>query len=488
MRHIFQETKQGVPGHPGRAVGPVPRILGAAVAAAMLGFSLQAQAQTTLSAETQRHLKASVKNSGGDVEIYNNWRTYMCSEVEDPNVFDRWSAERRTFRIPLLQIFDDLWYVGDMYVGQFILKAPGGGFILIDTLNNSAEVDTYTMPALKALGLGPGNPLLAVLLTHGHGDHDGGARRLRELFPAVDIYIGSGDANNKAYSPIQVNSAIAEPQERNIGGVPIVFQSAPGHTPGTVFYVVPVHQDGKEYKLLQGGRNGSPGAVAAARNFMIGMERNSDIVKMASYAPLFANLAYKVWHPNAIMFDNNRSYGTPSYHVHTNSDGTITSLQKIQRDGRSPNPFIIGNERALRALASQRECAAAWLGTRDATAAEPTWRVTKLSLPDLQPFANTFTAQLASGWGVTDPDRNRTTPDQQWGPIAGQTVQFSVDDAAVCTAVTDAVGTATCAMPGGRKLLPNQRVSVTFAGQTAATFINLPSSVAAPVPVPGKGH
>lgn len=462
MRHIFQETKQGVPGHPGRAVGPVPRILGAAVAAAMLGFSLQAQAQTTLSAETQRHLKASVKNSGGDVEIYNNWRTYMCSEVEDPNVFDRWSAERRTFRIPLLQIFDDLWYVGDMYVGQFILKAPGGGFILIDTLNNSAEVDTYTMPALKALGLGPGNPLLAVLLTHGHGDHDGGARRLRELFPAVDIYIGSGDANNKAYSPIQVNSAIAEPQERNIGGVPIVFQSAPGHTPGTVFYVVPVHQNGQEYKLLQGGRNGSPGAVAAARNFMVGMERGYQLIKK-----------YNV---------------DGTFHVHTNSDGTITSLQKIQRDGRSPNPFIIGNERALRALASQRECAAAWLGTRDATAAEPTWRVTKLSLPDLQPFANTFTAQLASGWGVTDPDRNRTTPDQQWGPIAGQTVQFSVDDAAVCTAVTDAVGTATCAMPGGRKLLPNQKVSVTFAGQTAATFINLPSSLAAPVPVPGKGH
>ena len=61
--------------------------------AVMLASSAPAHAQ--LSAETQRHLTASVKNAGGDVEVYNNWRTYACSEVEDPNVFDRWSAERR---------------------------------------------------------------------------------------------------------------------------------------------------------------------------------------------------------------------------------------------------------------------------------------------------------------------------------------------------------------------------------------------------------
>jgi hypothetical protein len=36
---------------------------------------------------------------------------------------------------------------------------------------------------------------------------------------------------------------------------------------------------------------------------------------MATYAPLFVNPPWKGWNPNAIVFDQGRAYGTPSYHV-----------------------------------------------------------------------------------------------------------------------------------------------------------------------------
>jgi alpha-N-arabinofuranosidase len=49
--------------------------------------------------------------------------------------------------------------------------------------------------------------------------------------------------------------------------------------------------------------------------FMTGLERNSDVVAMASYAPLFAHIDAWQWTPNLIWFDNLRSYGTPSYYV-----------------------------------------------------------------------------------------------------------------------------------------------------------------------------
>jgi alpha-L-arabinofuranosidase len=48
---------------------------------------------------------------------------------------------------------------------------------------------------------------------------------------------------------------------------------------------------------------------------MMGMERNSDIVTMASYAPLFANVSNKAWNPDLIYFDKSKVYGTPSYYV-----------------------------------------------------------------------------------------------------------------------------------------------------------------------------
>jgi alpha-N-arabinofuranosidase len=49
--------------------------------------------------------------------------------------------------------------------------------------------------------------------------------------------------------------------------------------------------------------------------FMTGLERNSDVVVMSSYAPLFGHVDAWQWTPNLIWFDNLRSYGTPNYYV-----------------------------------------------------------------------------------------------------------------------------------------------------------------------------
>jgi alpha-N-arabinofuranosidase len=49
--------------------------------------------------------------------------------------------------------------------------------------------------------------------------------------------------------------------------------------------------------------------------FITGLERNSDVVQMSSYAPLFGHVDAWQWTPNLIWFDNLRSYGTPNYYV-----------------------------------------------------------------------------------------------------------------------------------------------------------------------------
>ena len=56
-------------------------------------------------------------------------------------------------------------------------------------------------------------------------------------------------------------------------------------------------------------------AALAEAAMMTGFERNSDIVGMTAYAPLFSKIGSTQWVPDMIWFTNTQSYGTPSYHV-----------------------------------------------------------------------------------------------------------------------------------------------------------------------------
>jgi alpha-L-arabinofuranosidase len=72
-----------------------------------------------------------------------------------------------------------------------------------------------------------------------------------------------------------------------------------------------------EYAVTSGyGTYGNLSAALGEAAFMTGMERNSDIVQLASYAPLFANVNGIQWHPDLIYYDSSRGvFGTPSYYV-----------------------------------------------------------------------------------------------------------------------------------------------------------------------------
>jgi len=70
-----------------------------------------------------------------------------------------------------------------------------------------------------------------------------------------------------------------------------------------------------EYAVTQGCGKGNLSAALGEAAFMTGMERNSDVVVMASYAPLFVHCDWRQWNPNAINYDGSRVYGTPSYYV-----------------------------------------------------------------------------------------------------------------------------------------------------------------------------
>ena len=70
-----------------------------------------------------------------------------------------------------------------------------------------------------------------------------------------------------------------------------------------------------EYAVTQNAGQGNLRAAVGEAAFMTGLERNADIVAMASYAPLFVNLNHRAWNPDLINFDSAHWYGIPSYYV-----------------------------------------------------------------------------------------------------------------------------------------------------------------------------
>ena len=57
------------------------------------------------------------------------------------------------------------------------------------------------------------------------------------------------------------------------------------------------------------------GCALAEAAYLTGLERNADVVRMASYAPLFANTEAWQWTPDLIWVDGLHVVRTPSYHV-----------------------------------------------------------------------------------------------------------------------------------------------------------------------------
>jgi alpha-L-arabinofuranosidase len=70
-----------------------------------------------------------------------------------------------------------------------------------------------------------------------------------------------------------------------------------------------------EYAVTRNGGTGNLRAAIGEAAFMTGIERNSDIVTMACYAPLLVNVNHRRWNPDLINFDSSRAYGLPGYYV-----------------------------------------------------------------------------------------------------------------------------------------------------------------------------
>lgn len=412
------------------------------VAAALAAAASLAVAQT----QTDVHRDAATRNVGDDPFMMQYARAFYCNLADDNNqivINSRgWNNTTGTganaqYRIPMTQIFDDVWFVGNHYVGQYLIKTPDG-LVQVDAANNANEVATFNYPAMQALGLSASFPLKGVLLTHGHGDHDGGANWLKTNV-GTEIFLGSADAAGKAYAPTLIDSTDLSMRQMSVGGKNFWILPTPGHTNGSTSSVVEVQDHGKTVRVLTNGGQSMTNSIPAVANYLDSIERTYAMVKAL--------------HVEGVM--------TP----HIYWDGEGAKMREILASGRTnPSQHVYGHESVVRQMVIARECSAAWLTRLDATLALPVWRYNTMEFVGGAPTPTKVSAKVKNGWG----------------PLVNQRVRFSVDETgASCTATTDANGVASCDV---RPLRPHKdRITAKFEGAASADFVDLPAETTARV-------
>jgi hypothetical protein len=72
---------------------------------------------------------------------------------------------------------------------------------------------------------------------------------------------------------------------------------------------------GGEYAAHDRGRQATLRSALAEAAYLTHLERNADVVRLASFAPLLARRGHIQWHPDLIYFDKTAVYPTVNYYV-----------------------------------------------------------------------------------------------------------------------------------------------------------------------------
>lgn len=170
------------------------------------------------------------------------------------------------------RLFDNFYHVGRSDVGAWVISTSDG-YVLVDTLYTAAEVERVVLPGMRKLGLDP-DRIRLVLVTHGHVDHAGG----RGYFQAkgVPVMMAEEDWRTLGGAPTPA-SVLTDGQVLTVGDTRITVLHTPGHTPGTLSFIFPVHDRGRRHVAALMGGVGPRGDIAVHRGAIAGMEHALEV-------------------------------------------------------------------------------------------------------------------------------------------------------------------------------------------------------------------
>lgn len=256
--------------------------------------------------------------------------------------------ERSTWHAEPVKVFDNLYWLGQTEYSVWAVTTSDG-IIVIDTIFDYS-VEDEVVGGLKKLGLDPAKIKYAIV-SHGHGDHSGGAKFLQDTF-GTRIILSAADwdlLDRSTGTKPKRDMVATDGMKLTLGDTTLTLYLTPGHTLGTISTLIPVKDNGTPHLVAEWGgtafnwMNGSAAYITPDRPATFWFKTYSDSARR------FRDIAAKAGAD--IVIAN-----------HTIFDGSKTKLPALAaRKPGQPNPYVVGKEGVLRYMTTVDECAQAGL-------------------------------------------------------------------------------------------------------------------------------
>lgn len=297
---------------------------------------------------TQAHCAAAKAAAGTEhVRLYERFAD-ICSETPQPARGGRGGGGRGGAQAPPARdtwyhepakVFDNLYFIGTKVHNAWALQTSEG-LIMIDSLYGYAAKEEQ-IDGLRKLGLNPAT-MKYLIVSHGHGDHHGGAKLLQDEF-GPRVVMGGPDWDLVAKTaqntpPPKKDMVASDGQKITLGDTTVTVYLTPGHTEGTLSLVIPVKDNGKPHLVATWGGTALTRATPRAS-----LQAYAD--SAVKYRALLAKLGVDG------MISN-----------HSEFDDAVVKLTKLaSRKAGEPNPFLPGKDSVRRYMTVVEEVARAAL-------------------------------------------------------------------------------------------------------------------------------
>lgn len=216
------------------------------------------------------------------------------------------------------------------------------GLIVIDALFDYAVKDSV-VDGLRKLGLNPAT-MKYLIISHGHGDHHGGAKFLQDEF-RPRVILGGSDWDLVAKNPRDPgpkrDMVATDGQKITLGDTTLTLYLTPGHTEGTISVLIPVKDNGRPHLMATWG-----GTLLNAGMSAETLKKYAD--SASRYRSLIATLGV-----DGILSN------------HTEYDGSVFKLPALaNRRPGDPHPYVVGTDSVRRYLTVVEEAARAALALK----------------------------------------------------------------------------------------------------------------------------